>query len=118
LSRENETHFILKWKEEQSAPHQTETEDNPSPDVNKVTTPDQVNVNVSEQGTISNSIDYPQLGPSVAESERVQLVILDSTKDADPDTLVNISAVDSKTVPRTSNRQKKPPATKGNDFLW
>jgi hypothetical protein len=116
MSKEEVTPFILKWKEEQSDPLHTETEDNPTPDVNNVTTPDQVNG--SERMTISDSMDYVQHSPPVEESEKVQSVLRDSTKDADPDTLVNASAVDSSTVPRTSSRRKKTPATKGNDFLW
>jgi hypothetical protein len=116
MSKEKVTPFILKWKEEQSDPHQTETEDNQTPDVNYVTSPDQINV--SEQGTTSTSMDYSQHSPSVEENERMQFVVLDSTKDADPDTLANTGAVDSSTVPRTSSRRKKPPTTNGNDFLW
>lgn len=116
MSKEEVTPFILKWKEEQSDPLHTETEDNPTPDVDDVTTPDQVNG--SERMTISDSMDYVQHSPPVEESEKVQSVLRDSTKDADPDTLVNASAVDSSTVPRTSSRRKKTPATKGNDFLW
>jgi lysophospholipase L1-like esterase len=141
MAKKTVTPYILKWKEKQSDPHQAETEDNPTHDVNDVTTPEQVNV--SEQGPTSTPMDYSQNSPSVEGNERMQLVVLDSTKDADPVMPANTGTVDPSTVPpttptkedtlesssekadielksavRTSNRAKKIPSTRNEDFLW
>jgi hypothetical protein len=151
MSRERTVPLILKWKEDQSDPHQKESEDNPTPDV---TTPDQVNT--SEQGTISNFLGYSQHSTPVEASESLQIVDRVCMKDADPviriedkshvkdadpdaenqeslsqDCNQNNQDSDKETpeMPtpatsgpcvscRTSSRQKRPPTTKNNDFLW
>ena len=90
MTREKETPFILKWKEEQEDPHQRDTENTPT--------------NVVSKGT------QLKAAGSTKRHEETQDQI------GKP---LPMTTTDQNNVPsRTSNRIKKTPTTINKDFLW
>jgi len=90
MTREKETPFILKWKEEQEDPHQRETKNTPT--------------NVVNKGT-----QLKAAGSTKRHEE---------TQDQIGKPLPTTTTDQNNVPPRTSNRIKKTPTTMNKDFLW